>query len=84
MPSFAATVKPLLRYNNFSIFQHGGRRYLGFSKYGNFRGGKAQNGQNTSACQISRRQVKPLLRYCHFSIFQDGGCEDPLVFPGSL
>jgi len=52
----------------FSIFQDGGRRHLGFSKGGNFRGGKGQEGQNASPSQISSRSVKLLLRYGNFSI----------------
>jgi len=67
------SVKPLLRYGDFSIFQDGGRRHLGFSKCGNFRSGKAQEGQSASPCQISRRSAKPSVRYDDFSIFQDGG-----------
>jgi len=29
-------VEPLMRYDDFSIFQDGGRHHLGFSKDGNF------------------------------------------------
>jgi len=54
-------------------FQDGGRRHIGFSKYGNFRGGKGQDSQNALLCQISRRSVKPLLRYGNFSILKHGG-----------
>ena len=35
----------------FSIFQDGVRRHLRFWKCGNFRGGKARDGQNASLCQ---------------------------------
>jgi len=35
------------------IFQHGGRRRVGFSKCGNFICPKGQKGQNTLPCQIS-------------------------------
>ena len=73
MPNFAASAKPMLRCGQFSIFQDGGRHHLGFWKCGDFRGGKAQDGQNASPRQISRRSAKPLLRNGHFSIFQDGG-----------
>jgi len=52
--NFARLVKPLLRYGDFSIFQEGGRRHIGFSKCGNFRGGKGEEGQNVSLCQILR------------------------------
>jgi len=34
---FKIVLKPLLRYGDFSIFQHGGRRHLGFLKCRNFR-----------------------------------------------
>jgi len=50
---------------HFSIFKDGGRRHLGFSKGGNFRGGKGQEGQSASPSQILRRSGKPLLRYGH-------------------
>jgi len=36
-------------------------------------GGKAQDGQSATPCQVAWRSVKPLLRYGHFLIFQDGG-----------
>jgi len=75
------SVKPLLRYGHYSIFQDGGRRHLGwwrhhlgFSKCGNFRGGKAQDGQNASPFKILRRSAKLLQRYGHFFYLQDGGC----------
>jgi len=65
------SVTPFVRYGDFSIFRGGGRRHLGFSKDGNFRGVKGREGQNASPCQILRRSVKPLLTYGHFPIFQD-------------
>jgi len=34
------SVKPVLRYGYFSVFQDAGRRHLGFSEYENFRGGQ--------------------------------------------
>jgi len=67
------SVKPLVRYGDFSIFEDGGRGYLGFSKCGNVRGRKGTEGENASPCQISWRLVKSLLRYGDFSISQDGG-----------
>jgi len=36
------SVKPLLRYADFSIFQDGGRRHVKFSKCKNLRGGKVK------------------------------------------
>jgi len=55
----------------FFDFQDGGCCHLGFSECENFRGAKAQDGQNASPCHISRRSVEPLLllRYDHVSIF---------------
>jgi len=69
---FRRSVKPLLRYGDFSIFKDGGRRHLVLSKYANFRGGKGQDGPNASPSQISSRSVTLLLRYGDFSNFQDG------------
>jgi len=66
-------VKSQPRSDDFSIFQDGGRGHLIFSKYGNFRGLKGQDSQNTLFCQISRRFVKLLLRYGDFSILEHGG-----------
>jgi len=39
------SVKPLLRYGNFSLFQDGGRRHLGFLKFLNFNGRKGKEVQ---------------------------------------
>jgi len=63
------SVKPLLRYGDFSTFQDGGRRHIAFSKGGNFRSEKDQDGQSAPPRQISSRSVKPLPRYGDFSIF---------------
>jgi len=67
-------VKPRLRYGNFSIFQDGGRRHLGFFKFEIFNSWTAQDGRNALPCQIGSKSVKPLPRYHHFFLFfQDGG-----------
>jgi len=42
------------RYGDFSIFQDGGRRHLGFSNFGNFNNRK---GQTALPCQISSISV---------------------------
>ena len=42
------SVKPRLKYGNFSIFRDGGRRHLGFSKFLIFNGGDGQEGRTTS------------------------------------
>jgi len=84
MPNFAAIAQTLLIYDHFSIFQDGGHRHLGFSKCGEFRGAKGQDGQNASPCQISCRSVKPLLRITDVSrtiTFPDRRFPDK-TFPG--
>ena len=58
---------------DFSIFQDGGRRHLGFFKFQIFNGRTAQEGGNASPCQIWSKSVNWRPRYCDFSIFQDGG-----------
>ena len=68
-----ANMRHRAKFGDFSIFQDGGRRHLGFSKCGNFRGGIGQDDENALPSQISSRSVKRLLTYGHFSIFQDGG-----------
>ena len=62
------SAEPLLIFGDFSIFQDGGRRHLGFSKFETFNGGTARERRTASPCQISRRSVIPLLRYRRFSI----------------
>jgi len=62
------------RYGNFSIFQDGGRRHVGFLKFQIFNSRTAQEGLNASSCQIWSKSVKLLPRYRDFSIFQDSGC----------
>jgi len=61
-------VKPLPRYGDFSIFQNGDRRHLGFLTFQNF---NSQKDQNASDYQVFWRSVKPLRRYGDFNIFVD-------------
>ena len=61
------------RYGDFSIFQDGGRRHLGFFKFHTFNGRTAQEGRSASPCQIWSKSVKTRLRYGDISIFQHGG-----------
>jgi len=49
---WSKSVKTRLRYGDFSIFQDGGRRHLGFLKFQTFNGRTAQEGQSASPCQI--------------------------------
>jgi len=46
------SVKMWPRYGDFSIFQDGGRRHIGFLKFEIFSGRTAQEGRNASPCQI--------------------------------
>jgi len=64
------SLQPWSRYRDFSIFQDGSRRRLGFSKFKIFNG---QEGQTASRCQISSKSLEPWPRYGDVSIFQDGG-----------
>ena len=41
----------------FWIFQHGGRRHLGFSKFQIFKDSNGQKGRTASVCQISLKSV---------------------------
>jgi len=52
---------------DFSIFQNGAGRHLGFLNFRNFNGRNGHEGQTASSCQISWRSVKPLRRYDEFS-----------------
>ena len=61
------------RYDDFSIFQDGGRRHLGFFKFQTFNCRTAQEGRNAPQCEIWSKSVKPRRRYGDFWIFQDGG-----------
>jgi len=67
------SVKPWLKYRDFSIFQDDGRCHLGIFEIPNFQRSAASKCQNVSPCQIWWKSVKPLPGYGDFSIFQDGG-----------
>jgi len=52
------------------IFQDGGRRHLGFSKFQFFNGRNGQEGRTTSACQISSKSVERRPRYGYFQFLK--------------
>jgi len=56
-------VIPLQRYRDFSNFQDGRRRHLGFFKSRNFTGYWGTEGGDASACQILSKSVNRLRRY---------------------
>jgi len=85
VPNFVAiAVKPLPRYGDFSIFQDGGRRHLGFLKVENFNGPAPQEGRTASPCQISWRPVKPLPKYGDFNSNYLPTCPHNMVNFGPL
>ena len=53
----------------FSIFQDGGYRHLGFSKFQVFNGRSGQEGRTASSGQFFSKSPEPRLRYNNFSIF---------------
>jgi len=57
------SVNQLRRYSDFSTFQHGGRRHLGFLKSQNFIGYWGPQGGDASVRQISSKSVNRLRRY---------------------
>ena len=63
------SVKPRPRYGDFSIFQDGGRRHLGFLKFPIFNGRNGLEGRTAPACQTSSKSLKQRLRYNNLSIF---------------
>jgi len=69
---FKKSLEPLPRYGDFYIFQDGGHRHLGFSKF-QFFTIFHQEGGTASLCQISSKSLELRPRYGDFSIFQDGG-----------
>ena len=62
------SVKPRPRYCSFSIFQDGGRRHLGFSKFGIFNSGTRHEWWTASLCQISSKSLETRPRYVSFNI----------------
>ena len=55
---WSKSVKTRPRYGDFSIFQDGGRRHLGFLKFKTFNGRTAEEGRTASLCQIWSKSVK--------------------------
>ena len=68
VPNFVKMVKPRSKYGYFKIFQDGGCRHLGFSKFQIFNGGDGQEGRTTSSCQISSKSLETRPRYVSFNI----------------
>ena len=60
----------LWRYDDFSIFQDGGRRHLGFFKFQASNGRTAQEGRNVPQCEIWSKSVKPRRRLVIFRFFK--------------
>jgi len=56
------------RYGDFSIFQHGSRRHLGFSKFEIFNVHDSQERRTESPCQISSKSLELRPRYVSFNI----------------
>jgi len=69
MPNFVEITQSTDEICQFSIFQDGGCRHLGFLKFQIFNGWNGQEGQTASACQVSSKSLEPRLRYNNFSIF---------------
>ena len=63
------SLQPWPRYGDFAIFQHGGRRHVGFLKFQIFNGQKGQEGRSASVCQISPKSLELRPRYGDYSIF---------------
>jgi len=69
-PILSKLLQPWLRYRDFSIFQDGGRRHLGFSKFKFFNGRNGQEDQTASLCQILSKSLEPRPRYGDFRFFK--------------
>ena len=59
-----------LPYGDFSIFQDGGRRHLGFLIFLIFNGGNGQECRTTLLCQILSKSLEPRSRYRNVWIFK--------------
>ena len=59
-----------LPYGDFSIFQDGGRRHLGFLIFLIFNGGNGQECRTTLLCQILSKSLKSRSRYRNFGFFK--------------
>ena len=60
-------------YGDFSIFQDGGHRHLGFLKLETFNGQRLKRAELRRHAKFGRNRSKRGRRYGDFSIFQDGG-----------
>ena len=65
-----SSVKQMLKYGDFSIFQDCERCDLGFSNFENFNARNAQEGHTASAYQFSSKSVQPRPRCSDFSRWQ--------------
>ena len=63
------SLEPRPRYCDFTNFQDGGRRHVGFLKFQIFNNRKDQECRSASVCQISK-SLELLPRYGDFSIFK--------------
>jgi len=73
VPNFVEIAQTTEEICQFSIFQDGDRRHLGFWKFQIFNDRGGQEGRAARSCQITSKLLKPRLTYGYFSIFQDGG-----------
>jgi len=79
VPNFVEIAQLMAEICQFSIFQNGGRRQIGFSNFPIFKSQNAQEGRNASSCQISSKSFEPLENaYPHPKIVLFGGGVDPL------
>ena len=69
---WSKSVKLRPKHGDFSTFQHGGRRHLGFFEFEIFNGRTVQEGRTVWLYQIWSKSVKMRPRYGDFSIFKDG------------
>ena len=63
------SLEPRPRYRDFSNFQDGWRRHVGYLKFQIFNDRKGQECQSASVCQISSKSLELWPRYGDFSIF---------------
>ena len=74
------SLKPQLRYGDFSIFQDGGRRHLGFWKFQIINGWDAQEGRTASVCHILSKSLKPWRRYVCFWFFKMAAAHAAILY----
>jgi len=73
VPNFVEIVQTTTEICQFSIFQDGGRRHLGFFKFQTSDGLNGQEGRTASPGQISSKSLETRPRYDYFMIFENGG-----------